>query len=79
LLANVRCSSYLRATRQETELVVPAFELVERCVWLELSVGLAIVAAVCALRGYPWLVPAGTGFAAVGFRAISEGHCERRP
>jgi hypothetical protein len=61
-------------TRKQLKDALLAFELVERCVWLALSVALAVVAAVCALRGYPWPVPAGTGFAAVGFRALSEGH-----
>jgi hypothetical protein len=61
-------------TRQELETALLAFELVARCIWLALSVALAVVAALCALHGSPWPVPAGTGFAAVGFRVLSEGH-----
>ncbi len=66
--------SQLPRTRDEVEVALLAFELTERRVGLALSVVLAIVAAVCALRGSPWPVPAGTGFAAVGFRVLSEGH-----
>lgn len=66
--------SQLPRTRDEVEVAFLAFELTERRVGLALSVVLAIVAAVCALRGSPWPVPAGTGFAAVGFRVLSEGH-----
>ena len=65
-------------TREEVETALLAFELVERCVWLTLSVGLAIVAAICALRGSPWPVPTGTGFAALGFRVLAEGYRNRR-
>jgi hypothetical protein len=54
-------------TREEVELELLAFELTERRVALLLSVAMTIVAAVCALRGAVWTVPAGTGLAAVGF------------
>ncbi len=61
--------SQLPTTKAKIELALLAFELVERCVWLVL----AVVAALCALRGSPWPLPAGTGFAAVGFRVLTEG------
>jgi hypothetical protein len=67
-------------TRHEVEMALLAFELTERRVGLMLSVVLAIVAVVCALRGSPWPIPTGTGFAAVGFRVLTEGHRSgRRP
>jgi hypothetical protein len=62
-----------RRTREEVEIELLAFELIERRVALVLSVALAVVAVVCALRGSPWPVSAGTGLAAFGFRAWTEG------
>ncbi len=56
------------ATREEIELRLLAFELTERRVALGLSIVLAVVAAVCALRGSPWPLPTGSGLAALGFR-----------
>jgi hypothetical protein len=50
------------------------FELARDVVLLLVTVALAVVAIICALRGYPWPVPTSTGFAAVGFRALAEGH-----
>lgn len=58
-----------RRTREEIELALLAFELTERRVALALSTALVIVAVICALRGSPWPLPAGTGLAALGFRA----------
>jgi hypothetical protein len=60
-------------TREEVEIDLLAFELTERRVALALSVVLSIVAVVCALRGYPWPISTGTGFAAVGFRVLTYG------
>jgi hypothetical protein len=65
--------SRTRRTREEVEVALLAFELVERRVALVLSVALAVVAVVCALRGSPWPVPASTGLAAFGFRAWTDG------
>jgi hypothetical protein len=49
------------------------FELARDVVLLLVTVALAIVTIICALHGSPWLVPTGTGFAAIGFRAACEG------
>ena len=65
-------------TREEVELELLAFELTERRGALLLSVAMTIVAAVCALRGSVWTVPAGTGLAAVGFRVLAESRQHRR-
>jgi hypothetical protein len=62
----------------ELELKLLAFELVERRVELLLSVAMTIVAAICALRGSVWTVPAGAGLAAVGFRALADANHRRR-
>jgi hypothetical protein len=59
-------------TRREVEMALMVFELTERRVGLMLSVVLAIATVVCALHGSPWPVPTGTGFAAVGFRVVTE-------
>lgn len=74
-------------TRDEVELALLERELPERRVYfarlifelardvamLLVTVAFAIVTIICALHGSPWPVPTGTGFAAVGFRALSEG------
>jgi hypothetical protein len=65
-----------RRSRDEIEVALLAFELTERRVALALSVAMAIVAVLCALRGSPWPLPAGTGLAAVGFGAAKQS---RRP
>ncbi len=48
-------------TRERIELALLGVELIERVVWLALSVGLAVVAAICALRGSPWRYPPARG------------------
>jgi hypothetical protein len=68
----------LPRTRDEVELKLLAFELTERRVALLLSVGMTIVAAICALRGSVWTVSAGTGLAAVGFRVLTVSYHHRR-
>lgn len=68
-----------RRTREEIELALLAFELTERRAALALSIALAVVAAICALRGSPWPLPAGTGLAALGFRAaLQQRHAGER-
>ncbi len=73
-MAVIQSSADVRKTQHEVEMALLAFELTERRVGLVLSVVLAVVAAVCALRGSPWPIPTGTGFAAVGFRVLTEGN-----
>lgn len=73
-----RASKRQPSTRAQVELELLAFELTERRVALLLSVAMTLVAAICALRGSAWPVPAGTGLAAVGFRVLSEGRRRHR-
>ncbi len=47
--------------RAQLEDALLAFELTERRVWLALSVGQAITAAICAVHNSPWPLPAGLG------------------
>ncbi len=65
-------------TREKLELALLGVELIERVVWLALSVGLAVVAAICALRGSPWPLPAGSGLVAVGFRVLLQRRAGER-
>lgn len=66
---DIECWTHER-TRELIELALLGVELIERVVWLALSVVLSVVAAICALRGSPWPLPAGSGLAAVGFRVL---------
>jgi hypothetical protein len=54
------------------------FELVRDAILLATTVALAIVTILCALHGAAWPLPAGTGgLAAVGLRAMTDGHHRR--
>jgi hypothetical protein len=84
-LQTMRFNDSLQGTHEEVEIALLAIELTKRrvelvsqLVGLAVTVALAVVAAICALRGSPWPVSAGTGFAAIGFRVLAEGRGGRR-
>ncbi len=62
-------------TRRQLEDALLAFELIERRVWLALTVGQAIVAAVCAVHNAPWPLPAGlSGSSSLTAAVLAVGH-----